>query len=170
MTEIHQGIYLIAAVAENGAIGKDGKLMWNLPADMKIFRDHTMGHAVIMGRKTWESIPEKFRPLPGRKNIVITRKDITFEGAETVHSVGQAMEKCAGSKKCFVIGGAKLYRAFMEYAGKLYISEVHGSFPGDVFFPDIHPRQWKLASATFYPADDKNPYSFTHKIYERRDK
>lgn len=159
---------MVAAVAENGTIGKNGKLLWHLPLDMKLFRDITMGHCVIMGRKTWESIPLKFRPLPGRKNIVLSRREAELEGAEVVHSIGKALEKCAGDSSCFVIGGSTLYRAFMEHAFKLYISEVHASFEGDVFFPEIDPKEWMLSRATYFPADEKNPYAFTHKVYLRR--
>ena len=118
---------IIVAVGADGAIGKKGELIWSLPGDLKRFKELTMGHPVIMGRKTWESLPKK--PLPGRRNIVITRnKDYMAEGGETVSSVDEAL-KLAGEESPFIIGGAEIYKAFMPFATRIYLTEVDDSTP-----------------------------------------
>jgi dihydrofolate reductase len=130
---------LIAALAENRAIGKDGKLPWRLKGDMAHFQELTQGHPVIMGRKTWESIPEKFRPLPGRTNVVITRDaEYRAEGARVARTFPEALslaKDADGSDEIFAIGGTQVYECALPFASRLYLTLVEGSFEGDVFFP-----------------------------------
>lgn len=135
-------ISLIAAVARNGVIGRDNGLPWHLPEDLKHFRTLTTGHPVVMGRKTYESIG---RPLPGRRNMVITR-DAQFraEGCERFPSLEQALEACAGTTdEVFIIGGAQLYAHALEAAHRLYLTEIDQDVPGDICFPSFDRRQWR---------------------------
>jgi dihydrofolate reductase len=132
-------ISIIAAVAENRAIGKNNQLLWHIKDDMQHFSALTMGHPVIMGKKTWDSIPEKFRPLPGRTNIIITR-DVSFSdpGCLVAHSIEDAIEKGKeiDQQEIFIIGGGKIYELGLPYANKLYLTIVKGNFDADTFFPD----------------------------------
>ena len=137
---------LIAAVARNGVIGIDNRLPWHLPADLKHFKALTLGHAVIMGRKTWESLPAQFRPLPGRRNIVVTRDaGYRTEGATVVLSLPAAIG-AADNSEAFVIGGAQLYAAAMPLADRLQLTAIDTTFEGDTFFPAIDPHQWREAA------------------------
>jgi dihydrofolate reductase len=127
---------LIAAVARNGVIGHDNALLWQLPEDLRHFRAATTGHPVIMGRKTWDSLPARFRPLPGRRNIVVTRQaGWHAEGAETAASPDAALALLAGVPKAFVIGGAGLYAAMLPLADELLLTEIDRDFDGDTVFP-----------------------------------
>ena len=127
---------LIAAVARNGAIGKDNALLWSAPEDLKHFRKVTMGCPVIMGRKTWDSLPARFRPLPGRRNIVITRNPTwCAEGAETAVSIDAARSLIAGTAKAFVMGGAEIYALALPLADELVLTEIDADLDGDRFFP-----------------------------------
>lgn len=138
-------ITLIAAVAKNGCIGKDGKLPWHLPEDMAHFKQLTMGKTILMGRKTWESLPEKFRPLPNRKNIIVTRQ-AEYQlptGVERYGSVDEAL--AAHSEAIIVIGGAELYRQTIAKADTLFITHVDQLVDGDAFFPPIDPNVWREA-------------------------
>ena len=129
---------LIAAVARNGAIGKGNALLWREPEDLKHFRRVTMGCPVIMGRKTWDSLPARFRPLPGRRNVVITRNPAwRAEGAEPVTSIDAALSLLAGAAKAFVIGGAELYALTLRLADELVLTEIEIALDGDVFFPSF---------------------------------
>lgn len=135
-----QHISLIAALGHSNVIGKDNGLLWHLPDDLKRFKQLTLGHPVIMGRKTWESLPEKYRPLPGRTNIVITR-DVTYEaeGAVVAHSVPEAFQKAKdaeGADDVCVIGGGEIYRATLPFATRLHLTLVDDPTPGTVTFPD----------------------------------
>jgi len=127
---------LIAAVPRNGAIGKDNALLWREPEDQKHFRRVTMGCPVIMGRKTWDSLPERFRPLPGRRNVVVTRNaSWQADGADAVHSLDAALALLAGTPKAFVIGGAELYALALPHASELVLTEIDAELDGDTFFP-----------------------------------
>lgn len=130
---------LIAAVGRNKELGKNGELLWHIPGDLKRFKDLTTGHPVIMGRKTWESLPEKVRPLPGRANIVITKQSgYQATGAMVVNSFEKAVEKASeteGSEEIFVIGGGEIYREALPYASKLYLTLVDAHAEADTFFP-----------------------------------
>ena len=127
---------LIAAVARNGVIGRDNRLLWQLPEDMRFFKEATLGHPVIMGRKTWQSLPARFRPLPGRRNLVVTR-NAAFDapGAECVGSLDAALQRLGGETEVFVIGGADLYAQALPGAQRLLLTELDRDFDGDAFFP-----------------------------------
>ena len=136
-------ITLIAAVARNGVIGKDNALPWHLPEDLKHFKQVTTGHAVIMGRKTWESLPERFRPLPGRLNIVVTRNPAyRAEGVTVVSSLEEAQKVGAG-RTAFVIGGAELYAHALPRAGQMEFTEIDADIEGDAYFPWFDRTQWR---------------------------
>ncbi len=137
-------ITLIAAVAQNGCIGKNGALPWRIPEHMKHFKELTIGHVVVMGRKTWESIPKKFRPLPNRTNIVVTRQTdyIVPDGVETYPSIDDACAAHA-TATIFIIGGSEIYKQTIDKADRLEITEVAQHVDGDVFFPTIDPKIWK---------------------------
>ena len=137
---------LIAAVARQRVIGKDNRLLWHLPADLAYFRETTRGRPVIMGRKTWESLPDKFRPLPGRHNIVVSRNpDYPLTGATLSHSLEAAIA-LAGEGGVFVIGGEALYQQALPLAQRLYLTEIDRDFSGDAFFPEIPPGAWRELS------------------------
>ena len=134
---------LIAAVAQQGVIGRHNALPWHLPEDLQHFKAITLGTPVIMGRKTWESLPEKFRPLPGRRNVVISRhRNYLAPGACVLDSLEKALEICADAPETFVIGGAELYQQAMSFAQRLVITEIALSIEGDAFFPVIDPQCW----------------------------
>lgn len=127
---------LIAGVARNGGIGRANDLLWRLPEDMARFKALTLGHPVIMGRKTWESLPAKFRPLPGRRNIVLSRDSgLQFAGAEVFGTLDQALAACVDAAQVFVIGGAQIYAEAMPFADRLELTEIDADFEADVFFP-----------------------------------
>ncbi len=157
---------IIAAVSDNGVIGRDQELPWHLPADLKRFKSLTSGHHLIMGRRTWESIG--CRPLPGRPTIVVTRsRSFTAQGAQVAHSVGQAVEMAADDDEAFIAGGEGIYRAAMSVADRIYLTRVHARFDGDTHFPDFDILQWRLVSEERFEPDDKNPYPCTFLLYER---
>lgn len=150
-------ISIIAAIAENNCIGKDGTLPWNLPEDMQHFRDLTIGKPVIMGRKTWESLPDRFRPLPQRTNIVITRQNTYAVPAnvfvyDTLESAIAAQDE---APEIMIIGGAQIYELGMPIANRLYITKVHQTVLGDAFFPDIDLSIWQLSEC-----HDREGFSF----------
>jgi dihydrofolate reductase len=169
-------ISLIVAVAENGVIGKDNSLPWHLPADMKYFRDTTMGHCVIMGRKNYESIPVKYRPLKGRTNIIITRQnEFSAPGCIVVNSLEDALEKAKntpsvfGNKNAevFIIGGADVFRQALPLANKIYYTKIHYPFEGNVHFPPLDEKKWKLVSKQDVFPDENNKYPFSFCVYEK---
>jgi len=139
------GLALIVAVSQNGVIGKDGDLPWHIPEDLKHFRKNTVGHSIIMGRKTWDSIG---RPLPKRKSIVVTRQEgLRIEGAQVVHSLGEALDAAREhDPEPRVIGGAALYREAFPFATRLILTEVQREVDGDTFFPDWDPSEWEEVS------------------------
>jgi len=162
-------ISIIVAIAENYAIGKKGDLLCHMPADLKHFKEITSGHTVMMGERTFLSLPK--HPLPNRRNIVLT--DVagkTFEGAETVYSIEDLRLKIEElNEEAFVIGGGMVYKQAMEFADKLYITHIHHSWEdADTFFPVIEPDKWQLLSAERHSADEKNPYDYTFAEYGRR--
>ena len=147
---------LIAAIARNGAIGRDGGLVWREPEDLKHLRRVTMGHPVIMGRKTWDSLPARFRPLPGRRNIVITRNaDWRADGAEAVASIDAALSLLAGTPKAFVIGGAEIYALALPHASELVLTEIDAELEGDTHFP-----AWDRTRFRETGRDARDGYSF----------
>jgi dihydrofolate reductase len=140
-------VSLLAAVARGGVIGRDGTVPWHLPEDLSQFRDLTMGHAVVMGRRTWDSLPERFRPLPGRRNVVVTRNaDWTAGGAERAGSLAEALRLLAGEERVFVVGGAELYAAALPVADELLLTEVDLDVEGDTFFPEWDRRAFEETS------------------------
>lgn len=165
-------ISLIVAMGKNNAIGKDNQLLWHLPADMKFFKETTTGHCVLTGRKNYESIPEKFRPLPNRTNIVVTRNAAyDAPGAHVVDSIEAGIEwaKAQGETELFIIGGGQIYMDCMvkNLATHLYITHVDGIFEADTFFPAFNPQKWRKMNSSWNPADDKNPYSYEFATYTR---
>lgn len=161
---------MIAAVAENRVIGKDNDLVWRLPDDMKFFMNKTTNHHVIMGRKNFESLPPKYRPLPHRTNIVITRqKNYQAEGALVVHSVDAAIEIARANQEteAFIIGGGEIYKLGLEKADIMYITEVHASFEGDAFFPDFNRSHWKEVERRPHDTDEKHKYAFDFVTYHK---
>ncbi len=162
-------ISLVAAVAENGAIGRGGALPWRLPTDQQHFKQLTQGHCVLMGRKTFDSIGR--RPLPGRTNIVITR-DTSFgvEGVAVARDLEAALTLAreGGETEAFVVGGAELYALALPQAGCLHLTVVHAELAADVFFPSYDEREWKLVSEAHHEADARNEYPFSIQRWERR--
>ena len=137
-------IVIIAAVAKNRVIGKDNRLLWNIPEDMAHFKALTTGQTVVMGRKTWESLPERFRPLPNRRNIVISRQaDYAAPGAEVATSLEMALNSASTAERVFIIGGEQIYRQAMPLADRLEITEVDGEPDGDAWFPEIAAVDWE---------------------------
>ncbi len=162
-------ISLLVAMSENRVIGRDGALPWHLPADLKRFKKLTLGHAVIMGRKTYLSIVESLgRPLPKRRSFVLSR-DPAYRapGAEMASSLEQALE-LAGDAETFVIGGASVFAEARPLADRLYLTRVHAEVSGDVFFPEIDADSWHLVSEEYHPADDRHVYPFSFLVYEQR--
>ena len=159
-------ISLIVAVAENGVIGRDGALPWRLSDDLRRFKALTMGKPVIMGRKTWESIG---RPLPGRQNIVITRKPgYRAEGSVVVGSLTAALAAAGDVPEIMVIGGAEIYRQFLPLAGRIYLTRVHTVIAGDTFLPAMDPAEWEEVERTRHPADPRNDFDMSFITLERR--
>jgi dihydrofolate reductase len=159
-------ISIIVAIAENHAIGKNNDLLWHIPEDLKRFKRLTTGHTVIMGKKTYASLPRK--PLPNRVNIVITDDpgDL-FDQCVMAWSVEDALNKSDPSDENFIIGGASVYRQFLPFSDRLYITWVHKSFDGDVFFPEIDFSEWLLVSSEDVPPVKENDFSYSNNIYDR---
>ncbi|PHQ56137.1 MAG: diacylglycerol kinase [Lutibacter sp.] len=158
-------ITIIAAIAENNALGKDNKLIWHLPADLKRFKKVTLNHHIIMGRKTFESLG---KPLPNRTNIVITRnKDYTANGCVVVNSLQEALKAAKKDKDPFILGGAEIYMQAILIADKLDLTFVHHKFEADAFFPEIAKTIWKETSREDYKADNNNKFDFSFVTFER---
>ena len=159
---------IIVAIAENNAIGRQGDLLCHMPDDLKHFKLITSGSTVIMGKRTWFSLPH--HPLPNRRNIVIT--DIPgeqIEGAEMAYSIEDAVRLADRDKENFIIGGGMVYRQFMPLADKLYITHIHHAFPeATTFFPELDAAQWEETEREEHPADEKNPYPYTYINYCRK--
>ncbi len=163
-------ISIIAAVAKNGVIGKGNDLPWRLPEDMKFFMQTTSGHHVIMGRKNYESLPEKFKPLPNRTNIVVTRqRSFMANGCTVVHDLNTGIELARnnGEKELFIIGGAEIYKLAMPMTDQLYLTEIDGEVDGDTFFPEWNKKEWKEISRQHNPADAKHKFAFDFVVYKK---
>ena len=153
---------LIFARARNGVIGKNNSLPWHLPEDLSHFKATTLGQPVIMGRKTWDSLPAKFRPLPGRMNIVVTRQtDWQSEGAHVAHSIEAALQACPKDAQPWVIGGAELYSLAMPLATRVVVTEIDADFDGDAFAPELD-GSWHEASRTTHAATNGLHYSLVN--------
>jgi dihydrofolate reductase len=161
-------ITLIAAVARNGVIGRDGGLLGHFSEDMRFFRQATHGHTVIMGRKTWDSVPARFRPLPGRRNIVITRDAQWHDaGAEAALSLDAALQLAAGETRVFVIGGAQIYAQAIDLADDLLLTEIDRDFEGDVHFPNWHRSHFRECNRQPHRAAPPNDFDFAFVHYQR---
>ena len=159
-------LHLIVAHARNGVIGKEGKLPWYLPEDLKHFKRTTLGKPVIMGRKTWESLG---RPLPGRRNIVVTRQTgFTAEGAEVYSNLQDAVAAVKDEPSAFIMGGAQIYAEAMPQIEVAHITVLNADFEGDAFFKPLTDDEWNLVEEATFPATDTHPYSFSIRRYERR--
>ena len=149
-------ITMIVAVAENGAIGKDNNLLWHISGDLKRFKAITTGHSIIMGRKTYLSFPK--RPLPDRKNIILTTGDNTYEGAFIAKNIEQALALC-DSDEVFIIGGESIYRQFLPYTTKIYLTRVHRSYEADTFFPELNMDEWETIDSEEH-LDGEPPFTY----------
>ncbi|HLP64032.1 dihydrofolate reductase [Flavobacterium sp.] len=159
-------IILIAAAAENNALGKNNDLLWHLPDDFKRFKQLTSNHYIIMGRKTFESFP---KPLPNRTHVIITRqKDYKVDNCIVVSGLKQALEVCPENEDVFIIGGGEIYKQSMEIADLIELTRVHTTIEADTFFPEIDPNDWKLLSEEFHPNDEKHQYAFTYQTFGKK--
>lgn len=159
-------ISIIVAIAQNYAIGIHNQLLWHISDDLKRFKKITSGRQVIMGKLTYESLP--VRPLPNRRNIVITdNPEEKFDGCITVYSIPQALDYCSGQEESFIIGGGSVYRQFLPYANKLYLTIVHKDFDADTFFPEIDFKQWKLIEKEDHHDDETVDFSYSFLVYEK---
>ncbi|MAH02147.1 type 3 dihydrofolate reductase [Candidatus Woesearchaeota archaeon] len=158
-------ISLIAAMDKNRVIGKGGKLPWNLPADMKYFKDKTLGKPIIMGRKTYESLG---KPLPNRTNIIITRdRDYKAEGCIVVHSAEEALKAAEGDEEVMIIGGSQIYKELLPKTNRMYLTIVDADFEGDTFFPEYDVKEWKETAYEEHERDAENQYNYTFLILEK---
>ena len=162
---------LMVARAANGCIGRDNKLPWYLPNDLKYFKQVTLGKPIVMGRKTWESLKG---PLPGRTNIVITRQaGYQAEGARVVSTLDEALTLAGhvgvidGADEAIVIGGAEIYALALPQINRMYVTEVHADVDGDAFFPEVDMRQWQEVGREDFPAQPPNPYDYSFVVYQR---
>ena len=159
---------IIVAASENNVIGKDNQLLWYLPDDLKHFKETTKGHHVIAGRKTFES---QGKPLPKRTNVIVTRNpDYHAEGCIVVNSPDKALDLARQDDEPFIIGGEQIYRMALPLVDRIYLTRVHAEFEGDTFFPELDMQHWKEISRKYYPKDDRNEYSFSIIVLDRRNK
>lgn len=161
-------ISIVVAIDEKNAIGKNNQLLCHLPNDLKYFKSVTQGHTIIMGRNTYESLPNG--ALPNRRNIVLSRnKDLQLERCEIVASIEEAIDLCKDESEVFIIGGATVYAKAIDFTNKLYVTNIHHTFEGaDVFFPQIESNKWNKISETENEADEKNKYAHTFVLYTKK--
>ncbi|MCH8329557.1 MAG: type 3 dihydrofolate reductase [Nanoarchaeota archaeon] len=159
-------ISLIAAMGKNNVIGNKGKLPWNLPADMKHFKELTSGKPVIMGRKTFESIG---KPLPNRMNIIITHdQNYKAEGCVVVHSTEEALKAAESTEEVMIIGGSQIYKEFLPKANKMYLTMIDNDFEGDTYFPEYKIEEWEETAYEEHERDKDNPYNYTFLVLTRK--
>jgi len=158
-------INIVVAIAANNAIGKNNKLLWHLPKDLKHFKELTTGHTVIMGRKTFDSVG---KPLPNRRNIVVTRQNIQIESCEVVNSLDAALELAKGETEVDIVGGAEIYRQAMPLTDFIYLTVVHQNFEADTFFPEIDESQWQEIAREDHQTDEKHAFPFSFMTLKRR--
>lgn len=159
-------VIMIAAVAENNALGKNNNLLWHLPNDFKRFKEITSGHHIIMGRKTFESFP---KPLPNRTHVIITRQnDFEYEGCIVVQNIEKALSVCPINENLYIIGGGEIYQQAISFADQLDITRVHHSFDADVYFPEIDTEIWELTSETFHLKDERHLFDYTFQTFVRK--
>jgi dihydrofolate reductase len=160
-------ISLIVAIADDNVIGIENRLPWKLPADMRWFRLHTLGKPIVMGRKTFESFGGK--PLPDRTNIVVTSDtDYKADGALVAHSIDEALKLAGDVDEVMIIGGDSFYRQMLPRADLFYLTQVHGKFEADAWFPEFDLNEWKELERTEYPADEANPYACSFIVLQRK--
>lgn len=165
-------VSLIVAIATNHVIGKDNDLIWYLPKDLQYFKDTTAGHHVIMGRKNYFSIPEKYRPLPNRTNVVVTRQNsiVHDENVLVASSIEEAIQLAinAGDQEPFIIGGGQIYNYALanKLVDRMYITHIHQEFEGDTFFPHFDLKNWKIVSQKHVEKDHRHEWEFTYTVYE----
>jgi len=159
-------VTLIVAVADNGVMGRDNALPWHLPDDLKRFKRLTMGKPIVMGRRTFDSIG---KPLPGRQNIVVTR-DTNYQrgGVTVVHDAEAALRAAGAVPEIMVIGGAELFRTLLPRAGRLHLTRVHGNIEGDVMWPAVDERDWRLVERESHSADERHAWPMTFEVWEKR--
>jgi dihydrofolate reductase len=161
-------ISFVVAMDRKQLIGKGDGLPWRLPDEIRRFKEITMGHPVLMGRKTYETIPQKFRPLPGRTNIVLTRQaDYDAPGCVLVHSIEEALTAVSPDQELMVIGGSLLFNALMPIVDRLYLTEIDAEYEGDVYFPDLDRSQWREVAREVHPRDDRHDAPFVFLILDR---
>ncbi|MEN0054714.1 MAG: dihydrofolate reductase [Mucilaginibacter sp.] len=158
-------VSIIVAIAKNHAIGKNNQLLWHMPNDLKHFKDVTTGHTVIMGRKTYDSVG---KPLPKRRNIIVTRQAIHIEGCEVVNSVDAALALCANEEEVFIVGGAEIYKQSLPLTDRIYLTIIDHDFNGDTYFPELNTAEWKETEREDFEADEKNKYPYSFITLERR--
>ncbi len=162
-------IALIAAMTRNRVIGKDNDLPWKLPDDMKFFQQQTKGHVVIMGRKNYDSLPPKFKPLPNRTNVILTRQEnFKAEGCVVVSGLEEALDfaRSSGEDEVYVIGGGEVYNQALSQSNRIYLTEIDTELSGDTFFPALG-AEWKEVSRRHHPADERHSYAFDFVTYEK---
>ena len=160
-------ITIIVAITSDNGIGFENSLLVHLPGDLKRFRKITMGHSLIMGKKTWDSLPNK--PLQGRTNIVITDNDRDiFDGAMAAHSIEEAVSLCEEGREIFIVGGGSVYRQFMPLADRLLITHIHKTFRADTFFPEISESEWYVSEQEDHMSEGEDPFRFTYTTYLRK--
>jgi dihydrofolate reductase len=159
-------IIMIAAVAENNALGKNNDLLWHLPNDFKRFKEITSGHYIIMGRKTFDSFP---KPLPNRTHVIISRQNnLEKEGCIVVQDLEKALAVCPKNEDIFIIGGGEIYKQFMTFADQLDITRVHDSFDADVYFPEIDSEIWELTTEIMHQKDEKHLFDYSFQTFVRK--
>lgn len=157
---------MIAAAAENNALGKNNDLLWHLPDDFKRFKQMTTNHYIIMGRKTFESFP---RPLPNRTHVVITRQpEYYYENVIVVEGLAEALACVPDGEDSFIIGGGEIYKLALPFVDKIELTRIHAQFEADTYFPELDSKEWELTDKQYHPKDDKHLYDFTYETYERR--
>ncbi|NLP49133.1 dihydrofolate reductase [Bacillus sp. RO1] len=157
-------ISIIVATDKNNLIGKDNDLPWRIPADLAYFKQVTQGNTIVMGRKTYESIG---KPLPNRRNIVLSRQDYHADGCETFHSIEEVVNMDEEGKELFIIGGAHIFKEALPFADYLYLTFIDEEFEGDTYFPEVNEKDWDLISSEKGIKDEKNPYDYYFKKYKR---
>jgi dihydrofolate reductase len=157
-------VSIIVAIGENHAIGKNNQLLWHMPNDLKHFKDITSGRTIIMGRKTFDSVG---KPLPRRRNIVVTRQDIIIPGCEVVKSIEDGLTLCKDEDEVFIGGGAEIYKLAMHLTNRIYLTVIHKKFDADTFFPEIDKSEWKEVKHEDFEPDEKNPLPYSFITLER---
>ena len=163
-------ISIIAAIGSNYAIGKDNDMIWNLPDDMNFFKRKTNGHTVIMGRLNYDSIPARWRPLPNRRNIILTTNpDYHVDGVDVYHDINEAIESARqeGEEELFIIGGGQIYELGLEYTDTMYLTEIKQDFDADVFFPEYNKEEWEEVERIPHQVDERHAYPFDFVTYMR---